>query len=185
MKPSTSESQVTSATACDPGGQPSPPGLRLSPRWLTFSLIAVALVPVILVATVWWAIPAKPEPRLAAEVFFEPVAWPRDPSGNVRLMPGLRIHNPTSERWTNLSMGINNQFFFYSPEPLDAGGDFSVPLSFFRTSGNQPYRPTVVRIKKLTIYAQLPSGRRAIRDVIEPQQAGAQHAVAPQTEERK
>jgi hypothetical protein len=149
--------------------QPRPPGLRLSPRWLTLSLIAVTLIPVTLAATVWLAVPSTPEPKLGAEVHLEPVAWPRDGGTDVRLMPGVRVHNPTDQRWTNLSMGINNQFYFYSPDPLDAGQDFSVPLSFFRTSGNQAYRPTSVRIKKLTVYAQLPSGRRAIFEMLQPQ----------------
>jgi hypothetical protein len=84
-------------------------------------------------------------------------------------MPGLRLHNPTDELLRNLSMAINGQFYFYSPEPLAPGSDFSVPLAFFKTSGNQTYRPTTQHIKKLTIYAQLPSGRRAIRELIEPQ----------------
>lgn len=62
-------------------------------------------------------------------------------------------------------MAINKQFYFYCPESVASESDFRVPLSFFKTSGNQPYRPTVVPLKMLTVYAQLPSGKRAIRDV--------------------
>jgi hypothetical protein len=80
----------------------------------------------------------------------------------------VRLHNPTDQRWQNISMAINSQFYFYSPDPLEPDSDFSVPLAFFKTSGNQTFRPTTQRIKKLTIYAQLPSGRRAVRDLIEP-----------------
>lgn len=141
-----------------------PPGLQLSRRWLTISLIAVTLIPVTLAATVWLAIPENPEPELPVEVVLEPVPWP--PEGDdVRLMPGVRIHNTTTESWKNVSMGINKQFYFYCPEPISAGSDFRVPLSFFKTSGNQPYRPTLVPLKMLTVYGQLPSGKRAIRDV--------------------
>lgn len=115
-------------------------------------------------ATVWLAIPESPEPALPVEVVLEPVPWP--PSGeDVRLMPGVRILNTTTEPWKNVSMAINKQFYFYCPEPIEAGGDFRVPLSFFKTSGNQPYRPTLVPLKMLTVYGQLPSGKRAIRDV--------------------
>lgn len=140
------------------------PGLRLSRRWLTISLIAVTLIPVTLAATVWLAIPETPEPKLPVEIVFEPVPWP--PEGpDVRLMPGVRIHNATAEPWRNVSMAINKRFHFYCPEPVPAGGDFKVPLAFFKTSGNQPYRPTVVPLQLLTVYAQLPSGKRAIRDL--------------------
>lgn len=139
-----------------------PPVLQLSQRWLTISLLAVALIPVTLAATVWYAIPTNPEPGLPVELALEPVAWPPGASADVRLMPGIRIHNPTDARWRNVSMGINKQFYFYCPEPLDGGGSLSVPLAFFRTSGNQAYRPTSVPLKKVTVYAQLPSGRRAI-----------------------
>jgi hypothetical protein len=143
---------------------PRPPGLILSRRLLTFSLIAVTLVPVSVAATVWLAVPSTPEPHLPVEVTLEPVAWP--PEGDdVKLMPGVRLHNPTNENWTNLSIGINKQFYFYSPDPLPAGGDFRVPLAFFKTSGNQPYRPTIVPMRLMTVYAQMPSGKRAILDV--------------------
>lgn len=155
-----------------PSSVARPPVPQLSPRWLTVSLIAVTLVPLLLAATVWWAVPSKPEPELAAEVTLEPVSWPPDGSADVRVMPGVHIHNPTDESWTNLSMGINSQFYFYSPEPLEAGGDLRVPLAFFRTSGNQAYRPTSVPIRKLTVYAQLPSGRRAIRELLDPEPVG-------------
>lgn len=151
----------------EPTPQLRPPGLQLSRRWLTISLIAVTLIPVSLAATVWLAIPESPEPELAVEVVLEPVPWPPEGS-DVRLMPGVRISNTTSEPWKNVSMAINKQFYFYCPEPLPAGAEFRVPLAFFRTSGNQPYRPTTVPLKMLTIYGQVPSGKRAIRDVKYP-----------------
>lgn len=83
-------------------------------------------------------------------------------------MPGVRLHNPTDQRWQNVSMAINAQYHFYSPEPLEPGGDFRVPLAFFKTTGNQSFRATAQPIKKLTIYAQIPSGRRAIRELLNP-----------------
>ena len=116
-----------------------------------------------LAATVWFAIPESAEPDLAVEVVFEPVPWPPEGS-DIRLMPGVRIRNTTNDRWSNVSMAINKQFYFYCPDPIEGGGDFRVPLSFFKTSGNQPYRPTIVPMRLLTVYAQLPSGKRAIRD---------------------
>lgn len=174
-----SETPSTFAAEANQKNQARPAVIQLSPRWLTFSLLAVTLVPVALAATVWLAVPSAPEERLAAEVHLEPVAWPPAGEGDVRLMPGVRIHNSSNQRWTNLSMGINNQFFFYAPDPLEGGQDFSVPLSFFRTSGNQEYRTKVVRIKKLTVYAQLPNRRRGIYELPHLQSADEKNQPAP------
>jgi hypothetical protein len=84
-------------------------------------------------------------------------------------MPAVHLHNPTDQLWRNIEMSISGQFYFYCPEPIAAHGDFRVPLAFFKTSGNQAFRPAGQSIKKLTVYAQIPSGRRAILDVIEPE----------------
>ncbi len=150
-----SHSQATSLT------EHKPPVLTLSKRWLTLSLIAVTLVPVTLAATVWFAIPKVPEPELKAEVFFEPVSWP--PEGDdVKLMPGIRLVNPTDERWSKVSMAINKQYFFYSPDDIEPQSEFKVPLAFFRTSGNKAFLPTARSIDLLTVYAQVPGGQRAI-----------------------
>ena len=176
--PTGSDTSATLGAEAEQQGQARPAVMQLSPRGLTLSLIAVTFIPVALAATVWLAIPANPEPPLAAEVHLEPVAWPREGGNDVRLMPGVLIHNASDERWTNLSMGINNQFYFYAPDPLGGGQDFSVPLSFFRTSGNQQYRPKFVRIKKLTVYAQLPSGRRAIHEIRPPPSAHQQNSAS-------
>ena len=67
------------------------------------------------------------KPKLPIEVSFEPVSWPPGGKEDVRLMPGIRIHNPTGDRWQNISLAINSQYFFYCPEPLEAGGDAGVP----------------------------------------------------------
>lgn len=159
--------------------------MRLSRSWLTASLVAVTLIPVVLALTVWLAVPSTPEPRLNASVSLEAVSWPPG-AVDARLMPGMRIGNATSEQWRNVSVGVNNQFYFYSPDPVEAGSDLTVPLAFFRTSGNQPYRPTVIRIKKLTVFAQLPSGRRAVFELIDPQDINARLGTiaAPDSEPR-
>lgn len=144
--------------------KPSAPRVaHLSRFWLTVSLAVVLLVPLTLAATVLWIIPSSPEPLLDVEIHFEPVAWPPNGGADVRSMPGVRLRNPTEETWRNLSMTINGQFYFYSPEPLVALGDFSVPLAFFKTSGNKSFQSSTP-IERLTVYAQIASGRRAIRD---------------------
>lgn len=167
MPSSYSPDPASSSDATPAASNLPPTNWQLSPRWLTISLIAVTLIPVSLAVTVWLAIPENPEPTLPVELALEPVPWANE-DGQVRLMPGVRIENPTNDRWMNVSMAINKQFYFYCPAPLEAGSDFRVPLAFFKTSGNQPYRPTVVPLRLMTVYAQLPSGQRAIRDFKQP-----------------
>ena len=148
--------------------EPPPAGpnvIRLSRLWLTVCLIAVLLVPMTLAAGVWWIVPQSPEPELPVQVFLEPVVWPSQSSQETRFLPGVRLHNPTEEKWRNLSMTINGQYHFYAPDPLPAGGDFSVPLSFFRTSGDRAFQASTP-LKKLTVYAQTASGGRAIHDQV-------------------
>lgn len=160
--------------------QPSVP--RLSRTWLTVCLVSVTLIPAAIAATVWLAVPATPEPQLSAEVSFEPMVWPPTAATtgeSATMMPAVHLHNPTDQLWRNVEMSINGQFYFYCPEPIPAQGDFRVPLAFFKTSGNQTYRPSGQRIKKLTIYAQLPSGGRAIRDLIEPEMLTATTSEQP------
>ncbi|MCA9134477.1 MAG: hypothetical protein KDA45_15010, partial [Planctomycetales bacterium] len=67
--------------------------------------------------------------------------------------------------WEYVNMSINEQFHFYHPDTLAAGEEIFVPLKFFHTKGNSFFPPESQQVKLLTIYAQIPSGRRAILEV--------------------
>ncbi len=80
-------------------------------------------------------------------------------------MPGVRIHNSTDESWKNVSMAINKRFYFYCPDGVPGNGGLSCAAVVFQNLWQPAVRPTIVPMKMLTVYAQLPSGKRAIRDV--------------------
>ena len=141
----------------------------LSRRQLTTALIVVTLLPFILVVILYTTLPVGKDPILAANVKIEPRAWPNAAATDARLVPCVVLRNPTVEDWGNVNMSINEQFHFYHPETLAAGEEIFVPLKFFHTKGNSFFPPESQQVKLLTIYAQIPSGRRAILEV-EPEE---------------
>jgi hypothetical protein len=142
---------------------PLPP--VLSRRQLTAALILVTLLPFCLVVVLYSTFPTTEDPVLQAEVRVGPRAWPSENSPEARLVPSLILKNPTQESWNNVNLSINEQFHFFHPEPIEANGEIFIPLKFFHTKGNQFYPPDSQPLNLLTIYAQIPSGARAILEV--------------------
>lgn len=132
---------------------------------LTAALVLVTLIPFALVVVLYTSLPVGKDPVLRAAVSIEPRAWPNEQSPDARLVPCLIVKNPTVDEWQNVNMSINEQFHFYHPDPMRAGEELFVPLKFFHTKGNQFFPPESQQVKLLTIYAQIPSGRRAILEV--------------------
>lgn len=137
----------------------------LSRTQLTLALVLITLIPFGLVVLLYTTLPRGEDPRLTADVQVGPRAWPRDDSPDARIVPSVILRNPTSDTWQNLNMSINEQFHFFHPQPVEAGEEIFVPLKFFHTKGNQYYPPESQELKLLTIYAQIPSGARAILEV--------------------
>lgn len=137
----------------------------LSRRQLTLALILVTLLPCGLAVLMWYSTPTSAEPTLDAEVKVGPAAWPDDGSAAARTVPCVELHNPTGDNWENISLSINEQFYFYSAEPLPGGQQLRVPLVHFHTKGNQIFTPDKHEIRHITVFAQIPSGARAILEV--------------------
>ncbi len=145
----------------------APPSLNrtLSRTQLTVALILVTLTPFLLVVGLWFSLPNTPEPVLPAEVRIGPEAWPNNDSPDARLVQCMILKNPTADEWQNINLAINDQFYFFQPEPLRGGQQIHIPLKFFHTKGNQFFPPEKQKIKLITIYAQIPDGSRAILEV--------------------
>ena len=137
----------------------------LSRQQLTAALILVTLLPFCLVVVLYSTFPTTEDPVLQAEVSVGPRAWPNDFSPEARVVPSLILKNPTQDAWNNVNLSINEQFHFFHPDPLPANGEIFIPLKFFHTKGNQFYPPDSQPLNLLTIYAQIPSGARAILEV--------------------
>lgn len=132
---------------------------------LTAALVLVTLLPFALVVVLYSTMPDYRDPRLAVDVHVGPRAWPNDTSPEARVVPCVILKNPTIEPWNNLNMSINEQFHFFHPDTVAAGEEVFVPLKFFHTKGNAFFPPESQELKLLTIYAQVPSGARAIVEV--------------------
>ncbi len=143
------------------------PGLNrtLSRTQLTVALILVTLTPFLLVVGLWFTLPNTPEPVLPAEVRIGPEAWPNNDSPDARLVQCMILKNPTADQWQNINLAINDQFYFFHPEPMRGGEQIHIPLKFFHTKGNQFFPPEKQKIKLITIYAQIPDGSRAVLEV--------------------
>jgi hypothetical protein len=118
-----------------------------------------------LVVVLYSTLPEWKDPVLQAQVSIGPRAWPKPEAPDARLVPSAVLKNPTQEDWQNVNLSINEQFHFTHPGSIKAGEEIVVPLKFFHTKGNQYFPPESQPLKLLTIYAQIPSGARAILEV--------------------
>ncbi len=137
----------------------------LTRRQLTAALILITLIPFALVVVLYTTLPVGPDPVLQADVQVGPRAWPNAEAADARLVPCVILRNPTEEPWGNVNMSINEQFHFFHPDVIQSGEEIFVPLKFFHTKGNAFFPPESQELKLLTVYAQIPSGRRAILEV--------------------
>ena len=157
----------------DSANSPAAPMPRtLTRTQLTAVLVLVTMIPFLLVVGLWFSLPATPEPVLPAEVRVGPMAWPNEGAPDARLVPCMILRNPTQDEWQNINLAINDQFYYFHPDPLAGGGQIHIPLKFFHTKGNQFYPPEKQKLKLITIYAQIPDGSRAILEVDESQLQG-------------
>ena len=107
-----------------------------------------------------------PEPELPALVRLDTM-WitPNGNKADPRLVPCISIKNPTNESWSNLSVGINEQFYSGDPSGLPAGKVVSLPLEVFVARNGSVRFPVGNReIKSVTIFAQIPTGSRAVSE---------------------
>lgn len=132
---------------------------------LTAVLVLVTLLPFCLVVVLYSTLPEFDDPVLEVAVEVGPRAWPGNDPENAHLVPCVILRNPTTEPWNNVNMSVNHQFHFMHPDIIAGGEEIFVPLKFFHTKGNAYFPPESQELKELTIYAQIPSGARAIREI--------------------
>ncbi len=136
----------------------------LSPLQLSVLLVVVTLLPFLLVVFLYTSMPDIRDPVLDVEVAVGPRAWPSNEAVDARVVACLVLSNPTTDAWNYLNLSINHQFHFTHPYEVGGGEEIVVPLKFFHTKGNAFFPPESQELKSLTIYAQIPSGARAIRE---------------------
>ncbi len=137
----------------------------LSRSQLTAALVLITLIPFALVVVLYSTLPEIEDPVLQVAASVGPRAWPNAESPEARIVPSLIVKNPTTEAWRNVNLSINEQFHFVHPATIEPGEEIFVPLKFFHTKGNQFFPPESQELKLLTIYAQIPTGARAIVEI--------------------
>lgn len=135
----------------------------LSPRGLTIALVSLTLIPFFFVVLLYRTQPITKDPVLDVSLVIAPRQWHSEDGTQTRLLPSMVVRNPTDEIWKNVNFAVNDQFYYYHPDPMRAGEELVVPLKFFHTKGNQFYPPENQPLKSITVYAQIATGARAIR----------------------
>lgn len=136
----------------------------ISRRTLIIGFLSLTLLPVLIVGVLFQSQPTPKDPKLDVVLSIAPRPWQADDVGQTRLLPSLIVLNPTTEAWNNVNIAINDQFFYYHDKPVEPSEQLTIPLKFFHTKGNQTYPPEHQALKTITVYAQIPSGARAIAE---------------------
>lgn len=145
--------------------EPFPPPKTLSKRQLSLAAVLIITLPLVLVGWMAFGLTPKPEPKLDAEISLGIMSFSQDGSlQKTRLVPALVIANRSSDTWGNVNASLNEQFFYYHREKLKAGEEIMVPLEFFATKGNAVFQPSSNKLKKVTLFAQLPYGARGVKE---------------------
>ncbi|MEQ1826978.1 MAG: hypothetical protein ABL921_13570 [Pirellula sp.] len=142
------------------------PRRTLSPQQLTLFIVGLIFGPIGCGLLLSYYTRRIPEPVLPALVRIESI-W-ITPSGNIerqRLVPCVSIKNPTDEKWNNLSVGLNEQFYGGEPKGVGPGEVVSMPLEGFIARNGSVHFPVGNRdIHLVTVFAQIPSGARAVSE---------------------
>jgi len=143
----------------------TPPQLprTLGPLGLTAGLVLLTLIPFLFVVTLYVTLPTSKDPELILDARVGPRTWVSNDGVQTRMLPSLILKNSTNELWNNVNMSINGQYYYYHPDPVVSGQELTIPLKFFHTKGNQFFSLESQPLNELTVYAQVPSGARAIK----------------------
>ncbi len=146
-----------------------PPSRPISRQKLLLLLLVISLVPPIFVVSMVATYDPPPEPLLEVKVSLNlTVHAPRKTPDSPRILPCITVENSTTEVWRNVSVYVNKDFIFSRgpTNSLEPGQSFNVPLEFFVTKGgNVAFQPGSEDVHQVTVFAQIPSGARAVREI--------------------
>jgi len=138
----------------------------INSRQLTLIFVVMIVGPISCGLLLSYFTARKPEPPLAALVRLDSM-WisTKDIEEKQRLVPCIVIKNSSQESWRNLSIGLNEQFYSSEPKGILAGESRSIPLEVFVARNGSVRFPVGNRdIKLVTVFAQIPSGERAVSE---------------------
>lgn len=157
--PASSSAQFPRSTAM----QRSP---QLSSTSLTRLLIAMCLLPIITIMTLWYIMPPVAEGQLQCqftakdlpdEDFYAIEYWKRDEYN----LGELHVSNLGDQDWTHLNIQVNRAYQIYDREPIPAGTTKVFELNRFVSRAGARFSLRYNELKSARIYARRPKGDRA------------------------
>lgn len=139
---------------------------QLSTTGLTRLLIAMCMVPVITIGTLYWYMPPVFEGELEASVAAEdlPPASFYDTHFSKRDKVGvgvLLLTNDSERDWTHLNIQINKHYQVYDHETIPAGETRRYRTDRFVSKTGAKFSLRYNPLRSVRVYARRPSGDRA------------------------
>ncbi len=139
---------------------------QLSSKGLTGLLLAMSMVPVVTIATLFWYMPPVHEGELEASFTAEglpPASYYETDRGDKSKIgdPVLIVHNESDQDWTNLNIQINKHYQIYEKEPIPARDSRRYRLDRFITRTGAKFDVSLNPLKFVRIYARRPTKDRA------------------------
>ena len=150
------------------------PGIQLTRVQLTGILVGIPIIGLCIAWMFTLLAPNRPEAKLGADVSINFTNWapPGKDLSQARLMACVIIENKTDEVWNHVTVALDKQFYYNHHLKLGPGERLACPLETFITKGgNITFRPSTQSVKRVTVFAQVPSGERAVIEVDAPYSA--------------
>ena len=139
-------------------------------------LIAMFVVPIATVLTLWYYLPPVSLYQLKASVDLENLETAAqfnrlDKSMAVK-EPRILVKNLGDTEWTHVTVELNSRYKIWRHESTVKPGETLISgLDFFQTREGLFFPPGRIPITKVRVYARLPSGSRATYEVEYPRPA--------------
>lgn len=129
-----------------------PNALRLSKFGLTCFLAAVIILPIGMIALLWFSLPQASDHPLQVSLRF----------AEVDSRPALVLKNDSDAPIANIGITLNDWFSYYSGKPLPGGEEMTVDFGSFERKNGIPFDPTQHQLTEIGVYAQLEDNSRGV-----------------------
>lgn len=139
---------------------------KLSRSGLVVMLVAMFIVPIATVLTLWYYLPPVSLYELEAEVRFENLEtakeFDRREIDSLVKEPKVVVKNTGKEPWTRLIIELNRRYKIdRTDSPVGPGESIESGLDLFQTREGIFFPPGRIPLRHIRVYARLPSGSRA------------------------
>ncbi len=138
----------------------------LSSSGLTRLLVAMCIVPIVTIASLFWYMPPVEDGKLEASISADglpPASFYQTNRGDKSVIKDavLIINNDSEQDWTHLNIQINKHYQIYEKEAIPAGQSRRYRLDRFITRTGAKFDISINPLKSVRIYARRPTKDRA------------------------